>query len=76
MDNPAVFTEYAQDSDWIAVHFAQWAAALLLFAGLLGVYYAIPRTRDPDPGRPVSAWPPPARPPPRSPPCRPSTGSR
>jgi hypothetical protein len=45
MNDPAVFAEYAQDSDWIAVHFAQWAGSLLLFAGLLGVYYAIrPRT--------------------------------
>jgi hypothetical protein len=45
MNDPAVFTEYAQDSDWIVVHFAQWAGSLLLFAGLLGVYYAIrPRT--------------------------------
>lgn len=41
MDNPAVFTEYAHAGDWFAVHFAQWGAALLLFAGLLGVYYAI-----------------------------------
>lgn len=37
MDNPVVFTEYAQDSDWFAVYFAKWGAALLLFAGLLGV---------------------------------------
>ena len=41
MDNPAVFTEYAHTGDWFAVHFAQWGAALLLFAGLLGVYYAV-----------------------------------
>lgn len=41
MDNPAVFTEYAHAGDWFAVHFAQWGAALLLFAGLLGVYYAV-----------------------------------
>jgi hypothetical protein len=41
MDHPAVFAEYAHSSDWIAVHFAQWAAALLLFAGMLGVYHAI-----------------------------------
>jgi hypothetical protein len=41
MDNPAVFTEYAQAGDWFAVHFAQWGAALLSFAGLLGVYYAV-----------------------------------
>jgi hypothetical protein len=46
MNNPVVFTEYAHDSDWITVHFAQWAGALLLFAGLLGVYYAI-RARNP-----------------------------
>ena len=50
MDNPAVYTEYAQDSDWIAVHFAQWAAALLLFAGLLGVYYAIRHRAGPGSG--------------------------
>ena len=50
MDNPAVYTEYAQDSDWIAVHFAQWAAALLLFAGLLGVYYAIGSRTGPGSG--------------------------
>ncbi len=46
MNDPVVFTEYAHDSDWITVHFAQWAGTLLLFAGLLGVYYAI-RARDP-----------------------------
>ena len=45
MDNPAVFLEYAQSDSWIAVHFAQWFGALLLFGGLLGVYYAI-RTRS------------------------------
>ena len=41
MDNPAVFMEYAQDDSWVAVHFAQWFAALLLIGGLLAVYYAI-----------------------------------
>lgn len=41
MDNPAAFTEYAHAGEWFAVHFAQWGAALLLFAGLLGVYYAV-----------------------------------
>ncbi len=45
MDNPVVFMEYAQSDSWIAVHFAQWLAALLLFGGLLGVYYAI-RTKS------------------------------
>lgn len=50
MDNPVVFTEYARDSDWFAVHFAQWGAALLLFAGLLGVYYALPTNPRPGSG--------------------------
>lgn len=50
MDNPAVFTEYAQDTDWIAVHFAQWIGALLLFAGLLGVYYTIRERSGPGSG--------------------------
>ena len=50
MDNPVVFTEYAQDGDWYAVHFAQWGAALLLFAGLLGVYYAISTQSGPGSG--------------------------
>jgi len=50
MDNPVVFTEYAQDSDWFAVHFAQWGAAMLLFAGLLGVYYALRTSSGPGSG--------------------------
>ena len=50
LDNPAVFTEYAQSSDWIAIHFAQWIGALLLFAGLLGVYYAIRERTGPGSG--------------------------
>ena len=41
MDNAAVFMEYAQDDSWIAVHFAQWFAALLLIAGLLALNYSI-----------------------------------
>jgi hypothetical protein len=41
MDNPAVFMEYAQDDSWVAVHFAQWVGVLLLFGGLLAVYYSI-----------------------------------
>jgi hypothetical protein len=43
MDNPAVFTEYAHSAGWVAVHFAQWGAALLMFFGLVGVYHAIRR---------------------------------
>ena len=41
MDNPAIFMVYAQDDSWIAVHFAQWFGGLLLFGGLLAVYYSI-----------------------------------
>lgn len=41
MDNPAVFTEYAQSDSWIAVHLAQWFAALLILGGLLALYYSI-----------------------------------
>jgi hypothetical protein len=41
MDNPAVFIEYAQSESWIAVHLAQWVAALLIIAGLLAVYYTL-----------------------------------
>jgi hypothetical protein len=41
MDNPAVFMEYAQSDSWIAVHFAQWFAVLLLFGGLVALYYSI-----------------------------------
>jgi hypothetical protein len=41
MDNPAVFMEYAQSDSWIAVHLAQWFAALLIIGGLLAVYHSI-----------------------------------
>jgi hypothetical protein len=41
MDNPAVFMEYAHSDNWIAVHFVQWVAALLLIGGLIALYYAI-----------------------------------
>jgi hypothetical protein len=54
MDNPAVFMEYAQDDSWIAVHFAQWVATLLLFGGLLAVYYSI--TTKPDAGAGVARF--------------------
>ena len=46
MDNPVVFMEYAQSTSWIAVHFAQWLAALLLFVGLLGFTTLLERSRD------------------------------
>ena len=41
MDNPAIFTEYAQSDSWVAVHLAQWFAALLLIGGLVALYYSI-----------------------------------
>src|SRR5215207_6410176 len=41
MDNPAVFMEYAQSDSWVAIHFAQWFAALLIVGGLVALYYSI-----------------------------------
>src|SRR5215203_3062856 len=41
MDNPVVFMEYAQSDSWIAVHLAQWFAALLIVGGLVALYYSI-----------------------------------
>ena len=41
MDNPTIFMEYARDDSWIAVHFVQWFAALLLISGLVALYYSI-----------------------------------
>ena len=46
MDNPAVFMEYAQSQSWIAVHLAQWVAVLLLFGGLVALYYSIRRRSE------------------------------
>jgi uncharacterized membrane protein len=40
-DNPAIFTEYAQSDSWVAVHLAQWFAALLIIGGLVALYYSI-----------------------------------
>ncbi len=41
MDNPAVFMEYAQSQSWVAVHFAQWFAILLIVGGFVALYYSI-----------------------------------
>src|SRR5829696_7007719 len=41
MDNPAIFMEYAESDSWVAVHLAQWFAALLLIGGLVALYYSI-----------------------------------
>ncbi len=53
MDNPAVFMEYAQTESWIAVHFGQWLGVLLLFGGLVALYYSI--TTKPEAGAGVVA---------------------
>jgi hypothetical protein len=38
--------EYAQSQSWIAVHLAQWVAVLLLFGGLVALYYSIRRRSE------------------------------
>jgi hypothetical protein len=50
MDNPAVFMEYAQSDSWIAVHLAQWFAALLIIGGLVALYYSITTKPEADAG--------------------------
>jgi len=40
-DHPAVFAEYAASSDWIWVHFAQWASVLVLLSGFVVLYEVI-----------------------------------
>jgi hypothetical protein len=54
MDNPAVFMEYAQSDSWVVVHLVQWFAALLLFGGLLALYYSI--TTKPELGAGVARF--------------------
>lgn len=46
MDHEAVFREYALSGDWIAIHFAQWVAALVFFGGLVALYFAMTAGRD------------------------------
>lgn len=46
MNNLAVFMEYAQSDGWIAIHFAQWFAAMFLIGGLIAVYYTIAAQTD------------------------------
>lgn len=41
MDNPGVFSEYAGSEAWVAIHFAQWLGALLVLAGMIGVFHAL-----------------------------------
>jgi hypothetical protein len=46
MNNPLIFRVYAQSDSWVAVHFAQWVGVLLLFGGLVALYYTI--TAEPE----------------------------
>src|SRR5215207_9308374 len=48
MDNPAVFMEYAQSDSWVAIHFAQWFAALLLTGDFVALYYSITTQSEAD----------------------------
>lgn len=41
MDHLAVFMEYSQSGNWVAVHFAQWVAASSLSGGLIALYYSL-----------------------------------
>jgi hypothetical protein len=41
MNNPLIFRVYAESDGWVAVHFAQWVGVLLLFGGLVALYYTI-----------------------------------
>jgi uncharacterized membrane protein len=41
MDNPAIFMEYAESNNWVAVHFGQWVGGLLIIGGLIALYYSI-----------------------------------
>ncbi len=44
-DHTAVFGEYARSADWIWVHWAQWAAALIMIAGFVVLYRALTAAR-------------------------------
>ena len=50
MDNPAIFMEYAESDSWVAVHLAQWFAALLIIGGLVALYYSITTKPEADAG--------------------------
>jgi hypothetical protein len=46
MDNLAVFAEYANSENWVAVHFVQWFAALLFIGGLVALYSSLTTKLD------------------------------
>ena len=54
MNNSAVFMEYAQSGNWVAIHFVQWFAALFLIGGLVSIYYSI--GSKPEPGAGVARF--------------------
>jgi hypothetical protein len=46
MDNPAVFREYAQSDQWIAVHLGQFVGFLLVVGGLVALYFSLATRAD------------------------------
>lgn len=46
MNHTAVFMEYAQNDGWIAIHFAQWVAALMFSGGLVALYFAMTAQKE------------------------------
>jgi hypothetical protein len=40
-NHPSVFAEYARSGDWKGVHVAQFAAAAILLAGLIALFFAL-----------------------------------
>jgi hypothetical protein len=44
-DHPAVFAEYAANTAWTTVHYAQFAAVLMMLAGFVVLYRALTATR-------------------------------
>jgi hypothetical protein len=46
-NHPAVFAEYAASANWIAVHYAQYAAALIMLAGFIVLYRALTLAQRP-----------------------------
>lgn len=60
-DHPAIFTEYADSSSWIAVHLGQFIGVLVTLSGLL-VLYRVLRSADQSwslDSRPRQRWRPP-----------------
>ena len=40
-DHPATFAEYAASGTWTAAHLGQFAAMVILLAGLFGLFFAL-----------------------------------